>query len=193
MQREIWPFALIVLFAVFSMTVPATAQEAEPTEEAEPGAEAEAAPEPAEPAEAAEAVEAEPAAEPAGTEFTQTVKFSPLSQTSLDGAAGEIDLRTVEFEVAGAKGGGITGAFSSGDADMQAIITTRLGCATTADTKVKFDMLIEFLDQDGQVIDRTGAKESLKNNDKVFNIKHTTLRWAVDYIDQARITVTIKD
>ena len=106
--------------------------------------------------------------------------------------AGEV-LGSVEFEVAGAKSGGITGAFSSADSDMQAIVTARLGCATKADTKVKFDMLIEFLDQDGQVIDRKGAKDSLKNNDKVFNIKHTTLRWAVDYIDSARITVAVRE
>jgi hypothetical protein len=187
MKREFWPFALVLVFAVFVMAAPATAQEAEPTEEAEPAVEAAAA------EEAEETAEAEAAPEQPGPEFKSTVKFSPLNQIELDGAAGEINVRGVEFEVAGAKGGGITGAFSSGDSDMQAIITTRLGCATKADSKVKFDMLIEFLDQDGQVIDRKGAKDSLKNNDKVFNIKHTTLRWAVDHIDQARITVTVRD
>jgi hypothetical protein len=187
MKREVWPFALVVALAVVLMTAPAIAQEAEPTEEPEAAPAAEAA------QEAEEAVEAEAAPEQPGPEFRSTVKFSPLNQIDLDGAAGEITVRSVEFEVAGAKGGGITGAFSSGDADMQAVITTRLGCATTADTKVKFDMLIEFLDQDGRVIDRKGAKESLKNNDKVFNIKHTTLRWAVDYIDQARITVSVRE
>ena len=88
MKREVWPFALVVVFAVFLMAGAATAQEAEPTEEAESAAEAKAAPEPTE---AAEAEEAEAAPEPASTEFTQTVKFSPLSQASLDGAAGEID------------------------------------------------------------------------------------------------------
>lgn len=187
MKREVWPFVLVMVFALFLIAGPATAQEAEPTEEPEAAVEAEAA------EEAEDTVEAEAAPEQPGPEFKSTVKFSPLNQIDLDGAAGEITVRSVEFEVAGAKGGGITGAFSSGDADMQAIITTRLGCATTADTKVKFDILIEFLDQDGQVIDRKGAKENLKNNDKVFNVKHTTLRWAVDHIDQARITVTARD
>jgi hypothetical protein len=187
MKRELWPFALVVVLALFLMSGAATAQEAESTEEAEPAVEAEAS------EEAEASAEAEAAPESTGNEFKTTVKFSPLNQASLDGAAGQIEVRSVEFEVAGAKGGGIAGAFSSGDSDMQAIVTTRLGCATEADTKIKFDMLIEFLDADGQVIDRKGAKDSLKNNDKVFNIKHTTLRWAVDHIEQARITVSVKD
>lgn len=187
MKREVWPFALLVVFALFMVAGPVTAQEAEPAEETEPAQEAEAV------AEAAAAVEAEAAPEETGPEFKTTIKFSLLSQLDLDGAAGQISVRSVEFEVAGAKGGGITGAFSSDDTDMQAIITTRLGCATKADTKVKFDMLIEFLDKDGQVIDRVASSNSLKNKDKVFNIKHTTLRWAVDHIDQARITVSEKD
>ena len=100
---------------------------------------------------------------------------------------------SVEFEVAGAKGGGIAGAFSSGDAEMQAIITTRLTLENSADTKVKFDAMVEFLDTDGQVIDRTVSSDNFKKNQKTFDIKHTTLRWAVDHIDQARITVKQKE
>ena len=187
MKREVWPFALLVVFALFMVAGPVTAQEAEPAEETEPAQEAEAV------AEAAAAVEAEAAPEETGPEFKSTIKFSLLSQLDLDGAAGQISVRSVEFEVAGSKGGGITGTFSSGDADMNAVITTRLGCATTADTKQKFDIMVEFLDEDGDVIDRVFENQSLKNKAKVFNIKHTTLRWAVDHIVQVRISVKAKD
>jgi hypothetical protein len=121
-----------------------------------------------------------------------TVDFSPLNGVDLDGSAGEIDVKGVEFEVAGAKGGGIKGAFSSGDADMNAIITTRLRCATKATTKIKIDMMVEFLDADDKVIDRVTNSVSLKNNEKTFDFKHTTLRWAVDHIAKARITVQAK-
>ena len=72
------------------------------------------------------------------------------------------------------------------------IITTILRCSTKADAKTKFDMMVEFLDEDGQVIDRAMSSASLKNNDKNFNIKHTTLRWALDHIAKARITVEAK-
>jgi hypothetical protein len=183
MTRDRWPLALILVLFMLMAVGTAAAQETEGSQESEPAAEAEAAAE----------TEAAPEAQPsAGTEFVTTVDFSPLNGVSLDGSAGEIEVRRVEFEVAGAKGGGIKGAFSSDDADMNAIITTRLSCATKSATKWKIDILVEFLDADGKVIDRVTDSESLKNNEKTFNFKHTTLRWAVDHIAKARITVQAK-
>jgi len=44
-----------------------------------------------------------------------------------------------------------------------------------------------------KVIDRVTDSESLKNNEKTFDFKHTTLRWAVDHIAKARITVQAKE
>ena len=178
MKRDSWPLAVVLVLFILLALGTAVAQEAESSQEAEPAAEAEAAPE---------------AETSAGTDFGTTVDFSPLNGVTLDGSTGEIDVRRVEFEVAGAKGGGIKGAFSSGDADMNAIITTRLGCATKATTKWKIDILVEFLDADGKVIDRVGNSVSLKNNEKTFDFKHTTLRWAVDHIDKVRITVQAKE
>jgi len=184
MTRERWPLALVLVSFLFFALGTAAAQEAESSQEAEPAVEAETAPE----TEAAPEAEAAP-----GTDFEATVDFSPLNGVSLDGSAGEIDVKNVEFEVAGAKGGGIKGAFSSGDADMNAIITTRLRCATKSNTKWKIDILVEFLDADGKVIDRVGNSVSLKNNEKTFDFKHTTLRWAVDHIAKTRITVQAKE
>ena len=184
MKRDSWLLAVVLVLFMLLALGTAVAQEAESGQEAEPAAEAEATPE------AENAPEAET---PASTKFETTVDFSPLNGVSLDGSAGEIDVKRIEFEVAGAKGGGIKGAFSSGDADMNAIITTRLGCATKATTKWKIDILVEFLDADGKVIDRVGNSVSLKNNEKTFDFKHTTLRWAVDHIAKARITVQAKE
>jgi len=179
MTRERWPLAVIlVLFMMFALGTAAAQEEAESSQEAEPAVEAEAAPE---------------AESSAGTDFKTTVDFSPLNGLDLEGSAGDIDVKRVEFEVAGAKGGGIKGAFSSADADMNAIITTRLRCATKSATKWKIEMLVEFLDADGKVIDRVGNSVSLKNNEKTFDFKHTTLRWAVDHIAKARITVQAKE
>jgi hypothetical protein len=181
MKLKYWPLALALVISLFFVLGTATAQEAEPAEEAEPAAETEAS------------SEAEAAREPAAAEFGVTVKFNQLQKAELEGSAGEIVVQSVEFEVAGAKGGGISGAFSSADSEMQAIITTRLTLKTSAGTKVKFDMLVEFLDKDGQVIDRAMNSDNFKKSQKTFDIKHTTLRWAVDHIDQARLTVKQKE
>ena len=187
MKREYWPLALVFVISMICLLNTATAQEAEPAQETEPAQESEAT------AETEESRESEAAPETAGTEFESTVEFTQLQKASLEGSAGEIGVEAVEFEVAGAKGGGITGAFSSADTEMQAIITTRLTLENSADTKVKFDAMVEFLDTDGQVIDRTVSSDNFKKNQKTFDIKHTTLRWAVDHIDQARITVKQKE
>ena len=188
MKREYWSLALALVISLVFVLGTATAQEAEPAEEAEPAQEAEAT------SEVDASAETEAAPEVGGTEFAATVKFTQLQKADLEGSAGEIDVLNIEFEVAGAKGGGIKGAFSSGDSEMQAIITSRLTCKTSADTKVKFDMMVEFLDKDGQVIDRAMNSDSFKKNEKTFDIKHTTLRWAVDHIDpESTLTVSVMD
>jgi hypothetical protein len=184
MKRESWPFAIALVFLMLLALGTAAAQETEASQEAEPSEEAETSTE----AEAAPEAEAS-----VGTDFVTTIGFSLLNAMALDGKTGEVDVKNVEFEVAGAKGGGIKGALSSADADMNAIITTRLTCATKASTKIKIDMLVEFLDADGKVIDRAVNSESFKNNEKKFDFKHTTLRWAVDHIAKVRITVQAKE
>jgi hypothetical protein len=177
---------------VISMLLAVSVAAQEPAPETEPTAQQEAENEAEAPAAAEEGEPAEAAAPPSNS-FETTIGFTPLNQASLDGTAGQIEIQTVEFEVAGAKGGGIGGVFSSADSDMQAILTTRLTLKTSAETKVKFDMMIEFLDEKQQVIDRALKSDSFKQSQKTFDIKHTTLRWAVDHIDQARITVAVKD
>jgi hypothetical protein len=172
MNRKRWPLAVIlVLFMLLALGV-AAAQEAESSEEAETTAVPEAAP---------------------STTFQTSVGFGALKAVELDGKAGEIEVKGVDFSVANAKGGGIKGTFSSDDAEMLVVITTNFSCATSADTKQKFDMKVEFLDKDDQVIDRAMNSASFKNNDKKFEIKHTTLKWALDYIVKARITVDAKE
>ena len=168
--------AILVLFMILALGT-ATAQETESSEEADT------------------AQETETAAAPdttAGTTFQTTVDFGALKEVDLDGKAGEIEVKRVDFEVANAKGGGIKGAFSSDDAEMKVVITTNFSCATSADTKQKFDMKVEFLDEDGQMIDRAMNSDSFKNNEKKFSVKHTTLKWALNHIAKARITVEAK-
>ncbi len=133
---------------------------------------------------------AEPAAEPS-TNFEATVDFVNLQKAPLDGTVGEVQLSTVEFVVSNAKSGGISGAFSSKDTEIQAVITTTISCEAATDTKWNLDFLVEFLDEKGNVIDRVASNGSLKKNKK-FDFKHTTLKWAVDHIKQARVSVAAK-
>lgn len=177
MNRKRWPLAVVlVLFMLLALGM-AAAQEAESSEETETAQEAETA--------------AVPETTPSTT-FQSTVDFGALKSVDLDGKAGEIEVKGVDFEVANAKGGGIKNTFSSDDAEMLVVITTNFSCATSADTKQKFGMKVEFLDKDGQVIDRAMNNDSLKNNDKKFSIKHSTLKWALDHIVKARVTVDAK-
>ncbi len=127
-----------------------------------------------------------------GTKFEATVEFAPLKSFDLEGSAGQVEVRKVEFDAAKPKGAGITNPMGSSDPEMQVVITTRLDCMTTAGTKVKFDMMVEFLDRDGRTIDRAKNSANFKNNEKTFEIKHTTLKWALDHIESARITVEEK-
>jgi hypothetical protein len=133
----------------------------------------------------------DPAAE-SSLRFQTTVEFSNMQKTELEGSAGDVQLTSVEFVASNVKSGGIAGAFSSSDKEVEVSLTTSIGCANTSDTKVKLDFLVEFLDGDGELIDRATASDSIKNKDKVFVIKHTTLRWALDHIKKARISVAAK-
>ena len=78
------------------------------------------------------------------------------------------------------------------DTDFEAVITTRLICATTATTKWKLGIMVDFLDEDGNVIDRVTNSDSIKKNEKKIDFKHTTLRWALSHIKEARVTVVAK-
>lgn len=120
--------------------------------------------------------------------FVTTVDFSNMKKAALEGSAGGVEITSVEFVASNAKSGGISGAFSSLDTEVEIALTTTIGCAAASDKKWKVDFMVEFLDEDGEVIDRATASGSLKK-DKVFDIKHTTLRWALKHIKQARISV----
>ena len=130
---------------------------------------------------------AEPAAEPS-TNFEATVDLVNLQTAPLDGAAGEVQVKSVELVVSNAKSGGITGAFSSNDTEIKAVITTTISCEAAVDAKWKLDFLVEFLDEKGNVIDRVASNGSLKKNKK-FDFKHTTLKWALEHVKQARVSV----
>jgi len=134
--------------------------------------------------------DAEIAAAPS-TNFEKTVAFDNLKTLALDGKAGDVDVQSVEFTVANKKSGGFMGIGGS-DTEIDAVITTRLTCATTATTKWKLDMMVEFLDEDGNVIDRATNSDSIKNNEKKFDFKKTTLKWALSHIKEARVTVVAK-
>jgi hypothetical protein len=125
-----------------------------------------------------------------GLKFEQTVDYAFNQRVALEGKAGEVEIRGIEFVSGDPKGGLIKGTFGSGDSDLQAVIITRLECATAAETKWKADITIEFLDADGELIDRTTSSAALKAEAKILEIKHTTLKYAAGKIAKARLTVT---
>jgi hypothetical protein len=151
--------------------------------------EAPAAPEQVEAPDAAEAPDAPaaPAAPPSLT-FEKTVGFEPVKRITLEGQAGDIELRGVEFTVSAAKGG----MLGTSDADLKAVIGVMLDCATEADKKAKLDLTVQFLDADGAVIDRVDNSIGLKAGQKTFETKLTTLKYVVPLITRVTITAVAK-
>jgi hypothetical protein len=154
--------------------------------------EAPAASEQVEAPDAAEAPEAPdapaaPTAPPSLT-FETTVGFEPVKRITLEGQAGDIALRGVEFTVSAAKGG----MLGTSDADLKAVIGVMLDCATEADKKAKLDLTVQFLDADGAVIDRVDNSIGLKAGQKTFETKLTTLKYVVPLITSATITAVAK-
>ncbi|MCP4901881.1 MAG: hypothetical protein GY906_33370 [bacterium] len=190
--------AMFVIPGVVAQEVPETpeAPELEPAPEAAP-ADPEPVPE-AEPAEEAEpepevAEEPEPAAEPepagpAGLLFATTMDFELVKSAKLDGKVGEVEIRGIEFGSKSAKGG----IFGSKDADLKASINASIECSTTAEKKQKVDFTIEFLDGEGNLIDRAEGNVSLKEESKFASIDHTTLKYVVPLIKKVRISAESK-
>ena len=174
MRRERVSLSVIILVSL--LVAPAVlAQEGEPPDQ-----------------EVASSTAEESAGTTSAIEFDATVEFALSKPIDLNGSVGEVEVRSVEFEAAKPKGAGITNPMGSSDPAMQAVVTTRLQCASTAETKTKLDMMVEFLDKDGQIIDRAKNSDGIKNGQKTFEIKHTTLKWALDHIASAKITVEKK-
>jgi hypothetical protein len=173
----------VVFFVILSVFLVAGAWAQEASEAPETPATEEAA-EVSEPQETPEEP-AEPEAPP-GLVFETTVDFAFVKRASLDGQAGEVEIRGVEFTSASGKGG----LFSSGDAELDAGIVIKLECATTADKKQKLDLGFQFFDSDGALIDRTKNSVSLKNESKIFETGHKTLKYVVPLIAKVKITVS---
>jgi len=173
---------LSVMFLAAMVSFGAVAQETgESSETPEATPVSETAPEPA--------PDAEPeSTEPASLSFETTVDFELVKSIALQGRAGEIEFRGVEFIASSAKGG----VFGTSDADIKTNLAVMLDCATDADKKAKFDLTIQFLDGEGALVDRITDSTSFKSGSKTLEFKHTTLKYAVPLIKTAKITAVAK-
>jgi hypothetical protein len=183
---------LITLISMTLMTGGAFAQEVPEEPEAPQVPEAPDTPDAAEASQTPEAPEApeapeKPAAQPSLT-FETSVGFEPVKKIALDGRAGDIELRGVEFTVSAAKGG----VLGTSDADLKATIGVLLECATEAEKKAKFDLTVQFLDAEGNVIDRVDNSIGLKSGSKTFETKQTTLKYVVPLIKTVKISAVAK-
>lgn len=175
-------FFLSVLFVAALLTVGAFAQEADETPETP---EVTTAPD----SEVDTDAEAEAeSTEPPGLSFETTVDFELLKHFDLEGSAGEVEFRGVEFTVSAAKGG----VLGTSDADIKATIGVLLDCSTEAKKKAKFDFTVQFFDEEGALVDRLIDSANIKDESKIVKFKHTTLKYAVPMITTAKITAVYK-
>ena len=107
----------------------------------------------------------------------------------LEGQAGEVEIRGIEFVPGNVKTGVMKDPFKSSNPELDSVIITRLECATAAATKWKADITIEFFDSADELIDRVKSNASLKADAKILEIKHTMLSYAAGKIASARLTV----
>ena len=167
--------ALLAVGVVAQETPPEVAAEAEPAAAPETSKD----PEP----------DAEPeAAAPVSLTFETTVDFELVKSIALDGQAGEVEFRSVEFTAAASK----SGVFASGDADLKGMITVILDCSTTAEKKAKVDLTFQCLDEAGELIDRASDSASLKTGSKTVQVKLTTLKYVVPLIKSVKISAVAK-
>jgi len=181
----VWTRRLCLLAAIALATLVTTGTFAQEVPETPETPEATPAPEPT--------VSPEPTAEPEATAapslvFETTVDFEFVRKIMLEGQVGEVEIRGVEFTSGSGKGG----IFGSSDADLKASITARLDCSTTADKKWKIDFTIQYLDGEGNPIDRAKGNASLKAEAKVVEVNHTTLKYVVPLIKKVRISAVGK-
>jgi len=173
--------ALFMTTGSYAQETPESPESPEAPTAAEPetSPEAEAAPEPA--------AEPEPAG-PASLVYESTVDFEALKRITLDARVGEVEIRAVEFTTAASKGG----VFGTSDADLKATIGVRLDCFTAAEKKWKIDLTIQFLNGQGDLIDRVKHNASLKDEQKMVEISHTTLKFVVPQIEKVKISAVAK-
>jgi hypothetical protein len=142
----------------------------------------------AEPTEEAELAEEPETSAAPSLAFETSVAFEPAKKETFEARVGEVELRGVEFMVSQPKGG----MLGTSDADLKTTISVMIDCATTAEKKAKFELTVFFLDAEGNVIDRTSAGFGLKSGSKIFEIKHTTLKYVVPLIKTAKLSAVAK-
>jgi hypothetical protein len=168
---------MFLAFPVWAQETPETPDTPETAEAAETPDEVEAPEEVEAPAEATE---------PPSLVFEESVDFEFVKKMALDGQAGEVKIRGVEFASSSGKGG----VFSSADPELVAGIVVKLECSTAAEKKQKLDLVYEFLDEDGALIDRVKDGKSFKKGTKTFETNLRTLKYVVPLVAQVRITAT---
>ncbi len=169
---------LALSIAVFATTA-AVAQEPSKTPAAEQAPEAATEPTPT--------VEPESSGE-ASLTFERSVDFALVKRIALEDRAGAMEFAAVEFTAAASKGG----VFGTSDADLKTTVVVMLDCSTTAEKKVKVNLSIEFLDEEGDLIDRVTGSASLKNESKTIELKLVTLKYVVPRIKTAKISAVAK-
>lgn len=179
-MTSLWRVGVVVMMVVGS-AVAAWAQEEDAAASGEAAANDEAA------------LEEEAAAPEPQMSLDRVIDFSTNQQIALDAMVGGVEVRAVEFVVNDVKTGFMASPFKSGNEDLKAELTVRANLATTAEKKRKIGMLVELLDGDENVIDRTGNNIGFKDTSKIFTFKFSTLKWALERTEKVRLRIEARN
>ena len=127
-----------------------------------------------------------------GLRFTQKVGFEFDETLEIGKSVGPVLVDSVEFSRGGTGGGfgkSVLGKFKGEDNDAHAHILVAFECENPTREEWEIKFTVEFLDAEGEVIDRARMKKELDNEARVLSINHETLSYVIPLIKKVVIRV----
>jgi hypothetical protein len=122
--------------------------------------------------------------------FTTTVPFRLGSAIELNATVGPVSVESVEFSQGsgGPFGRTLGGTLGRGD-DVYSGITAAFECENPEPVEWEVTFELEFLDKNGELIDRAKKSKDLEGESKVVKVDHSTLRYVIPLIDRVEIKI----
>ena len=124
--------------------------------------------------------------------FTSKVGFELDETIEIAKSVGPVLVESVEFSKGGTGSGfgqTMLGKFKGDDNDAHAHILVSFECNNPTRDEWEIKFTVEFLDRDGEVIDRARLKKELDNEARILSINHQTLSYVIPLIKKVVIRV----
>jgi len=127
------------------------------------------------------------AAQEGSLRFEKTVSWSTSKLIELNATVGPIKVAKVEFTDQGKGRGGLIGRIRPGASELQTTLRAAFDVENPKVDEWVVTFTLEFLDQDGKLIDRAVEKKGFEGESKVHRTDHAILEYVVPLIDKVRV------